>query len=154
VTPGSVVALQLAAAKGAPMRQVESVRAVPGEGLLGDRYFGQTRGDRVAAVTLIESEALEALERDYGVRFAFSATRRNILTRGVSLNALLGQRFRVGEVVLQATGLCEPCWHIAAADPRVLRGLLQRGGLRADILSEGMIGVGDAIREVAAASLP
>jgi MOSC domain-containing protein YiiM len=142
------VALQIAATKGAPMTRVATVRAVPGKGLVGDRYFGQAHGGRVAGVTLIESEVLDALERDYGVRLDFSATRRNILTRGVSLNELVGEVFRVGGVVLRGTGLCEPCWHIAASDPRVLRGLVHRGGLRAEILGEGTIGVGDGVRRL------
>lgn len=142
---GIVLAVQVASAAGAPMVSVDKVLAVPGRGLRGDRYFAQTRGNRAAAVTLIEWEALEALHNDYGADLAVSATRRNILTRGVSLNPLIGHSFQIGDVHLYGTGLCQPCRHIARSEPRILRGLVGRGGLRAEIVTEGEIKVGDSV---------
>jgi MOSC domain-containing protein YiiM len=139
VAEGIVLALQIAPHKGEPMRWVDEVYAVPKKGLKGDRYFASPQGKRVSAVTLIESEALEALEKESGIHLSFEDTRRNVLTRGLFLNTLVGQDFRLGNVVLRGTELCEPCWHIAQSNPGVLRGLLHRGGLRAQILTEGTI---------------
>ena len=97
-------------------------------------------------VTLFEVEALEALKKEHGIDLAPIETRRNVATRGVRLNDLLGHEFRVGEVSLRGVDLCHPCSHLEAMTrPGVLRGLVARGGLVAEILSEGTIHVGDTI---------
>jgi MOSC domain-containing protein YiiM len=148
---GKVVSIYIADTGAAPMRAVGSVLAVAGKGLEGDRYFSRsgTFSDKPkpdSEITLIESEALEALERECGIVLAPGASRRNITTRGVSLNALVGQAFRVGEVTLQGLRLCEPCAHLARlTQPGVLRALVHRGGVRAQILHDGVIRVGDAV---------
>jgi MOSC domain-containing protein YiiM len=142
---GVIIALQIAPAKGAPMAAADFVDAVPEKGLRGDRYFGQLRDKRCAAVTLIESEALAALAAEYGIHLPFRDTRRNLLTRGLSLNELVEQEFLVGEVRCRGTALCAPCWHIAQSQPGVLQGLLHRGGLRAEVLTEGTITVGSVV---------
>jgi MOSC domain-containing protein YiiM len=95
---------------------------------------------------LIESEALEALKRDYGVELEPAQARRNLVTRAVALNHLVGREFTVGEARLRGTRLCDPCAHLESLTTRaVLRGLIHRGGLRADVVSGGMIRVGDSI---------
>lgn len=135
------------------LNPVSQVRAVPGHGLEGDRYFSKTGTfspkdvpDR--QVTLIESEAIEGLARDYSIELAPSDTRRNIITRGVALNHLVGREFRVGEVLLLGTRLCEPCAHLESlTKPGVRAGLIHRGGLRAEIVVGGTITVGDELRE-------
>ena len=87
---------------------------------------------RACAITLIEAEALEALEREHGVRLEPHESRRNIVTRGVALNELVGREFRVGEVVLRGLMLCEPCRHLEKlTGKQLIRGLVHRGGLRA-----------------------
>jgi MOSC domain-containing protein YiiM len=98
-------------------------------------------------VTLIEIEAIEALERDYGVKLSPGDARRNIVTRGVALNHLVGKEFRVGEVVLRGIRLCEPCQHLVqlTGQEKVLPGLVHRGGLRAQVVKGGVIRVGDAV---------
>jgi MOSC domain-containing protein YiiM len=151
VAPGIVIWLYIAPTGGAEMRAVHEVAAVAGRGLDGDRYFNRTGtysnlpGDG-RHVTLIESEALEALRRDYGITLDPSAARRNIVTRGVALNHWIGQEFRVGTVTLRGTRLCEPCLHLQKLSvANVMRGLVHRGGLRAEILAGGMIRVGDPI---------
>jgi MOSC domain-containing protein YiiM len=134
------------------MVPVEEVRAVAGRGLEGDRYFYQrgTHSKRPGPdreVTLIEIEAIEALKREYGVELKSGASRRNIVTRGIPLNHLVGREFRVGEVTLRGLHLCEPCTHLERLSQRgVLRGLIHRGGLRAQILTDGMIRVGDDVQ--------
>ena len=97
-------------------------------------------------ITLIELEAIEALQRDYNIAIEPREARRNIVTRGVALNHLVGKEFSVGDVKLRGIELCEPCSHLEGlTKPGVMRGLTHRGGLRAQILSEGTIRVCDAI---------
>lgn len=127
---------------------VERVRAVAGRGLEGNRYF-LDEPEPGKALTLIQAEALEGLERETGIRLSAAESRRNVLTRGIDLNALVGKRFRVGEAECYGVELCEPCASLEGmTQPGVIRGLLHRGGLNADIVSDGEIAVGD---EVAAA---
>lgn len=157
---GTVVSLHVAEAAGEPMLSIPEARAVAGKGLEGDRYFRQVgsysgrpgpRGAPAAReVTLIETEAVDALRRDYGVELNPGASRRNIVTRGVPLNHLVGREFRVGEVTLRGVRLCEPCSHLEELSSRkVLPGLVHRGGLRAQILIDGVIRVGDRVEPVA-----
>lgn len=133
------------------MTAVQEVRAVPGKGLDGDRYFKQTgsysnKPGPAREVTLIEIEALEALKRDYGIELNPGSARRNIVTRGAFLNHLVGREFRVGKVALRGIRLCEPCSHLEELTrPGVLQALVHRGGLRAQILTEDTIRVGDAV---------
>jgi MOSC domain-containing protein YiiM len=126
---------------------VESVRALAGRGLEGNRYFYED-GDAPPgrAVTLIAAEAVEALEREHGISLAAAATRRNVVTRGIDVNALVGKRFRIGDVECEGVELCEPCRHLQSmTKPGVIKGLTHRGGLNADILNDGEIKIGDAV---------
>ena len=149
---GSVVSIQIAPEAAAPMMPLDQVEAVPGRGLRGDRYFERTgtyseHPGSGRQVTLIEVEALEALARDASLDLDLAASRRNLTTRGVPLNHLVGRRFRLGEVVLQGTRLCEPCRHLESlTKDGVLKALVHRAGLRADILTGGTIRVGDPVR--------
>ena len=148
---GTVVSIQIAPVAEAAMASVKDVRAVRGKGLEGDRYaakLGTYSKDPGSGrdVTLIESEAIEALQRDYHVELGAGESRRNIVTQGISLNHLVGKEFRVGEVVLRGTRLCEPCAHMEKLTVKgALRGLIHRGGLRAEIVKGGTIRVGDEV---------
>jgi MOSC domain-containing protein YiiM len=158
---GSVVSIQIAREASVPMESVSEVRAMPGQGLEGDRYF-RHRGfysDRPShggrEVTLIETEAVEALlsgvanaaGHTLGIKLSPAETRRNIATSGVPLNHLVDREFWVGEVLMRGTRLCEPCRHLEELTQKgVLGGLVHRGGLRARILTEGTIRVGDIVR--------
>ena len=152
---GEVVAIHVAAAAKGPMVSVTEVRAVPGKGLEGDRYFSKvgTYSNNPGSgrdVTLIEVEAIEALKRDYGIELPPADSRRNIATRGVPLNHLVGRDFKVGEVTLRGMRLCEPCAHLQKLTQQgVMRGLVHRGGLRTEIITDGIIRVGDKIQELA-----
>jgi MOSC domain-containing protein YiiM len=147
---GTVDQILLAGRKGTPRTAVGRATAVAGMGLEGDRYFGQKPG-RYAAdrqVTLIEAEAVEAV-RAGGVPFTAADARRNVVTRGVRLNDLVGRTFRVGGAVLRGVELCHPCGHLAKLTYRgVTRDLKLRGGLRAEVLHGGDIRVGDTVCEV------
>lgn len=120
-------------------RPVEAVEVTP-DGVRGDRYFGARN------LTLIEAEALEGLRADTGIELSAAECRRQVLTRGVSLNDLVGKRFTVGEVECVGEEWCEPCAHLQRLTrPGVIRGLVHRGGLRADIVRGGRIAVGDEV---------
>lgn len=147
-----VVSIHITPQAGGEMQEVASVEAVAGRGLKGDRYYSQEgtysgKKDEARQVTLIEVEALEALKRDYHLSLAPRESRRNIATRGVALNHLVGRRFRVGEALLLGVELCEPCGYLEQKTGKPVRlGLIHRGGLRAQILESGLIRAGDAIQ--------
>jgi MOSC domain-containing protein YiiM len=137
-----------------PLELVERVRAVAGQGLEGDRYFNGEgtfyKPDKEGQdLTLIEAEAIEALRREHGLELEQGESRRNLVTRGVALNDLVGRRFRVGDVECLGRRLCDPCSHLQKlTKPGVLKGLANRGGLRADIVAGGEIAVGVAVQEL------
>jgi MOSC domain-containing protein YiiM len=146
-----VEAIHIATAAGAPVRAVDAARAIAGVGLEGDRYAygqGHYQDDRVSRdLTLVEAEAIAALAREHGIALSPGETRRNLTTRGISLNELVGRRFWVGDLLCHSTRLCEPCQYLAdLTDKPLLRPLVHRGGLRADILRDGVIQVGDQLR--------
>jgi hypothetical protein len=151
---GTVEGIVLGANAEDPLFSVQAARAHAGRGLEGDRYFEQ-RGtfssvhDRGHDLTLIEAEVLDELILPDG-RLTPEEARRNIITRGIDLNALVGQRFRVGDVQCLGQRLCEPCAHLerltaAVGKPGTLPALIHKGGLRADVLSDGEIRVGDRV---------
>ena len=149
---GILESIHIAPAAQAPMLTIEQVLAIPGVGLDGDRYALKQgtffKPEPVFELTLIEAEALEALQRDYAIQLAPGDARRNLVTRGVPLNHLVGKEFRIGEVKIRGIRLCEPCSHLErlVAQP-VIKGLRHRGGLRAQILSEGTLHAGDTVGE-------
>jgi MOSC domain-containing protein YiiM len=97
-------------------------------------------------VTLIEQEAIEAFNQEQSLDYSARQSRRNLLTQGVPLNHLVGKEFRVGKVTLRGVRLCEPCDYLARLTrPEVLPGLVHRAGLRADILTPGLLQPGDEI---------
>jgi MOSC domain-containing protein YiiM len=134
------------------MKSLQSARLVAGRGIEGDRYFegAGTFSPHPQKpdfeITLIQREHLEAFASSSGTVFTSGSARRNLVTLGVDLNALVGRDFRVGSVSVRGVRLCEPCSYLAKqTNPEVLRGLLHKGGLRAQILVGGEIWVGDAI---------
>jgi MOSC domain-containing protein YiiM len=150
---GTVESIHIAAAARERMQSLDQARAIPGVGLEGDRYalrqgtFFKPLPD--FELTLIEGEAVEALRRDYDVDLDCGEIRRNLVTRGVPLNHLVGREFRIGEVRIRGIRLCEPCAHLQklTGRPAIIKGLRHRGGLRAQILSPGIIRVGDTVTE-------
>jgi MOSC domain-containing protein YiiM len=147
---GTVEAIYISSTAAAPTKPIDAALAIPGVGLEGDRYalklgtFYKPEPDR--ELTLIEAEAVEAMRRDYGVELAAGDARRNIVTRGVALNHLVGKEFTVGDVRIRGIRLCEPCDHLQRLTGKpVLKGLLHRGGLRAQILTGGTIHAGDEV---------
>ena len=147
---GYVAGIYITDTSGALPESVERVDAVAGGGLRGNRYFfadGDAPPGR--ALTLIAAEALEAFASETGIPLSAAESRRNVLVRGVDVNALVGKRFRVGGVECRGVELCEPCTHLQGMTrPGVLNGMVHRAGLNADVLTDGEIAVGDAVSEV------
>ena len=149
---GKVIAINIAPDAAAPMQSVGEARAIPGRGLEGDRYFEHkgtfSKPEPDRELTLIEAEAIEAMKRELDVDYGLANSRRNVVTRGVPLNHLVGKEFVIGEVKARGLRLCEPCSHLQRlSHEKVLPGLVHRGGLRAQILSAGMIRVGEVVKE-------
>lgn len=135
-----------------PMRSVDALTLLTDRGIEGDRYcnaegFYSDRPEPGRQVTLFEIETLEALKRDHGVHLEPHEHRRNITTSGVPLNHLVGKRFRIGSVLLEATRLSTPCRHIEQITGKeIFTLLLHRSGLHARILQGGVIHVGDTVQ--------
>ena len=150
---GTVAAIALAEQATGDMYTVDHAKALANRGLAGDRYAAKagtfTPANDTARgydLTLIEAEALDSLTLPEGGSLGYAEARRNVVTRGIDLNALVGRRFRVGNVECLGQRLCEPCSHLERLTTKgALRGLIHRGGLRADVLSDGEIGNGDLV---------
>jgi MOSC domain-containing protein YiiM len=135
-----IEAIHIGPEDGGPLQPVESVRAFAGKGLEGDRNFRDGGAKPGQALTLVEAENVE----DVGL--VEGATRRNVTVRGVPLNDLVGKTFKVGEVECYGVELCEPCTHLESMTrPGIIKELVHRAGLNADILTDGVIRVGDSI---------
>jgi MOSC domain-containing protein YiiM len=136
------------------LQSVAEARVVPGKGIEGDRYFDGSgtwshHPGNGREVTLIEVEALEAIAQESKIELRLGDSRRNLVTRGVPLNHLVGREFRVGEVRLKGMRLCEPCEHLEGLTQKGVKGALaHRGGLRAEAISAGTIRAGDTITPV------
>jgi hypothetical protein len=150
---GRVVAIFVAPGEGEPMQPRDSVRAIAGRGLDGDRYAieaGKYSGwrleDAQRAVTLIEREAVAGARAEYGIELDEAETRRNLVVVGVPLNHLVGHEFCVGGVRMRGVDLSEPCTYLEGMTRQgVRRSLVHRGGLRAEILDDGEIRIGDPV---------
>ena len=134
------------------MVAVDSVSAIPGRGLIGDRYYNGTGfysniAGWGAQVTLIQSEAIQAINTGYDTDFTGSMMRRNIVTQNIKLDSLIGQKFRCGQAVLRGTTLFPPCAHLAYLVGRkeVLKYFAYCGGIGAEVVVGGEISVGDML---------
>jgi MOSC domain-containing protein YiiM len=136
----TVEAIHLGAPREAELWTVDSVRAVAGKGLEGDRHYHDEGASPGQALTLVEAEVVEEVGLEAG------ATRRQVTVRGVKLNELVGKRFRVGDVECFGVELCEPCSHLEELTrPGMIKALVHRAGINADIIAGGMIRVGDPV---------
>ncbi|MEX2587800.1 MAG: MOSC domain-containing protein [Actinomycetota bacterium] len=159
MTPGSVVSIHVGSSRKATLDRVGRVEAIRGRGLAGDRYCDGTGtwsnhpNPSGKQVTLLEAEVVAGLI-DRGLIVGSGDIRRNIVTRSVELSGLIGRRFRVGEAVLFGVRACEPCRYLESLTARGLcEALAGRGGLRADVVAGGCIGVGDTIEVLDRGSL-
>lgn len=150
---GRITEIYIAPESGAEMTGIDSVEAVADRGLRGDRYFkGIGSRPRPGDITLIEGEALDALETEYDIHLDPGEHRRNVVVRDVAMNHLVDSRFRVGEAVCEGMRLCEPCKDLERwTDEPMVHALFHWGGLRAKVIETGQIETGDPIVEVVAA---
>lgn len=158
---GTVISIWIAAEAGGETRAVAQAVLVPGKGIEGDRYFraapaGLSPGQQI---TLVAEEQIAAASRAAGIDIEPADTRRNVITRGIDLNQLVGKRFRVGSAFLVGVELCEPCASLGSrlserlgkAAPEIVQALVHRAGLRADIVAGGAIRGGDPVSAAPAA---
>ena len=151
MSQGTVIKIFICPESGMPMDSVDSVIAVTGRGLIGDRYYSLSGNfskpdiEPDQEITLIESEAFESLEKEFGISLQHAQSRRNVLTRGIDLNSLVGQTFKVGNVTLTGMRLCEPCTYLSGltGHPKLVKQWRGHAGLRARIDHGGPISVGD-----------
>jgi MOSC domain-containing protein YiiM len=148
---GTVVDIFVTSTESAPMRSIDSATVHAGRGIESDRYHAGTgsfsgKPKPGRQITFIELEAIEAAKRDEKIELAPIETRRNVLVRGVALNHLVGREFTVGQVRFRGYELCEPCGHLEKLTRAgVKQCLIHRGGLRAEVLDDGVIRKGDAV---------
>lgn len=150
MTDGEVVAIHVAGTHSTPVEAREEVSVVARRGIRGDRHFRWADDARTPGagedLTLIEAEAVDAVGREFDIELGPGEHRRNVTTRGIALNDLVGKRFRVGDALCQGVMLCEPCRHLERlTEDGLIEALVHRGGLRADVLDSGTVGVGDPI---------
>lgn len=146
-----VLEIFIAPEAGAEMMSVNPASAVPGRGIIGDRYyvlsgtFSKPEINPDQEITLIETEAFQELEEQHGINLAYSESRRNVITQYVDLNNLVGKSFKVGDVTLRGMRLCEPCAYLSqkTGHSKLVKQWLHRAGLRAQIVTGGKIRVGD-----------
>jgi len=148
----SIVSIHIASESGGPLLQLDEASLVPGKGIAGDRNFREEGAKPDRQVTLVEEEKVAEFNRESGLAMQADQTRRNLVTRGVNLNRLVGRHFRVGQTLLEGMDLCQPCAGLGAlyaneffTRAQVVKGMLDRGGLRARIIVGGTVRPGDAI---------
>lgn len=159
---GTVLEIFTTAAVGKPMTPHEEVRAIAGRGIEGDRYAlgtGFYSNTPITAgareLTLIDHGAIDGITAQTGIPFSTIECRRNLITSGIDLDALIGQAFTIGEVLCEGVRGCPPCVHLEElTEKKVMKALVRTGGLRARIVRGGTIRVGDAIESIGPASGP
>ena len=126
--------------------EVNSIKVLANQGIVGDRHFNEFN-DPYNQITLIESENIDYYNIKYGLNIPYKDFRRNIITKGIKLNDLVGKRFQIGKVELEGIDLCRPCKHLSEIldQDNIIKEFLRRGGLRCQILTSSTIEVGDKI---------
>ena len=124
----------------------ESIEVIASKGIIGDRYFHDFNGER-EQITLIESENIDYYNNTFNTKFDYLEFRRNIVTKNIQLNDLVGKTIFVGKIKLKVNDLCRPCkdLQMRLGKDNIIKEFLRRGGLRCEILSSGTINVGDKI---------
>ena len=129
------------------IKEVNSIEVLANRGVLGDRHFNEFN-DPYNQLSLIESENIDYYNNKYGLNIPYIDFRRNIITKGVKLNDLVGKKFQIGKVELEGIDLCRPCRHLSEVldQDNIIKEFLRRGGLRCQILSSSSIEVGNKIK--------
>ena len=131
---------------GNKMQEINNIKVIASKGIVNDRYF-KDNNDKDTQITLIESENIDYFNKISGTNFVASDFRRNIITKGIRLNDLINKRIKVGEVNMLAHRLCDPCKYLQdlLSHKNLVKNLLNKGGLRCEVLSSGEISIEDKI---------
>ena len=142
-----VFKLGIAANNNQPIKEVNSIEVLAGKGVVGDRHFHDFN-DPYNQLSLIESENIDEYNFRFGLNIPYKDFRRNVITKGISLNILVGKEILIGEVRLKVHDLCEPCRYLQEllGEKNLVKKLLNRGGLRCELLTNGNINVNDPIK--------
>tara|TARA_B100000900_G_scaffold157754_1_gene134053 strand:- start:44 stop:490 length:447 start_codon:yes stop_codon:yes gene_type:complete len=129
------------------INEVNSINVIANQGIIGDRHFKEFN-DPFNQLSLIESENIDYYNFKYGLDIPYIDFRRNIITKGIKLNDLVGKKFEIGKVKLEGIDLCRPCRHLSEVlnQDNIIKEFLRRGGLRCQILTTSNIEVGDKIK--------
>ena len=143
----SVVNICITSESGKKMESINSIKVIANKGIVNDRYFKENN-DKNNQITLIESENVDYYNKISGTDFIPTDFRRNVITKGISLNKLVGKEILIGEVRLKIHDLCEPCRYLQEllGEKNLVKKLLNRGGLRCELLTNGNINVNDPIK--------
>ena len=128
------------------IKEVKTIEVIENKGVIGDRHFNDFN-DPYCQLTLIESENIDYYNSKYGLNFSYLEFRRNIITKGIQLNDLVGKKFLIGKVKVEGIDLCRPCRHLSEIlnQDNIIKEFIRRGGLRCQILTSSKIEVGDKI---------
>ena len=127
--------------------EVKSIDLLANKGIVGDRHFNEYN-DPYCQLSLIESENIDYYNTKYGLNIPYTDFRRNVITKGINLNNLIGKKLQIGNVKVEGIDLCRPCKHLTETlnQENILKEFLRRGGLRCQILSSSSISIGDEIK--------
>ena len=142
-----VFKLGITANNNQPIKEVNSIEVLANKGIVGDRHFHDFN-DPYNQLSLIESENIDEYNIKFGLNIPYIDFRRNVITKGIKLNNLVGKKFQVGKVKLEGIDLCRPCKHLSEVlnQENIIKEFLRRGGLRCQILNSSKIEVGDKIK--------
>ena len=142
-----VIKLGIAQNRSQKIQEVEKIELLPGKGIVGNRHFQEDNNPK-NQLTLIESENIDYYNKKFNVQIPYVNFRRNIITKGIELNKLVGKQFVVGKIKVKGNDLCRPCKHLQEilGQKDIIKEFLQKGGLRCEILTSGIIEVGDKIK--------
>jgi len=129
------------------IKKMERIEVVASKGIIGDRYFQDFNGD-TEQITIIESENIDYYNSTFNTKYKYLEFRRNIVTKDIKLNDLVGKTIQVGKIKLKVNDLCRPCkeLQVKLGQNNIIKEFLRRGGLRCEILTSGTINVGDEIK--------
>ena len=141
-----VFELGITAINNKKINKVESIEVIENKGVVGDRHFKEFN-DPYCQLSLIESESIDYYNSKYGLNISYLDFRRNIVTKGIQINDLVGKKFHIGNVKVEGIDLCRPCRHLTEIlnQGNIIKEFLRRGGLRCQILSSSVINIGDEI---------
>ena len=142
-----IIKIGITSSNNKKIEEVSSIQVLANQGIVGDRHFKEFN-DPYCQLSLIESENIDYYNLKYGLNIRYVDFRRNIITKGINLNDLIGKKLLIGKVEVEGVDLCRPCKHLTEMlnQKNILKEFMRRGGLRCQILSSSQVNVGDKIQ--------